>query len=137
MGERHEMLDLLVELTFERQRIEVVCEALRDSLQRIVPPNGPVNELDGEKIANTAIALHARLKELASIRIREEVARRALLGDSIERYLEQATALMEQHGAKALRDLVLNNTRAFEHLTKAMQANFYCPAARETAAGKK
>ena len=140
MRERHKMLGLRAELAFERQRIEVVCEALRDSLKKIFPPNGPADELDGEKIANTATALHARPKELAGIRLREEVVNRALLGDSVERCREQATALMEQHGAetmKVLCDLVLNNTRAVERLTSAVETNFLCPAAREAATGKK
>jgi hypothetical protein len=42
-----------------------------------------------------------------------------------------------QRVATDFRDIVLNNTRAVEHLTNAMQANFYCPAAREAATGKK
>jgi ribonuclease HII len=42
-----------------------------------------------------------------------------------------------QRFAIDMRDIVLNNTRAVEHLTNAMQANFYCPAAREAATGKK
>jgi hypothetical protein len=34
------------------------------------------------------------------------------------------------------RDLILNNTRAIEKLSHALEANFYCPAAREAAKGK-
>lgn len=35
-----------------------------------------------------------------------------------------------------LRDLIVNNTRALEHLTSVSQANFFCPVAREKATGK-
>jgi hypothetical protein len=39
--------------------------------------------------------------------------------------------------ATDMRDIIVNNTRAMERLTSAMQANFYCPAAREAATGQK
>lgn len=34
-------------------------------------------------------------------------------------------------------DIVVNNTRAVEHLASLAQANFFCPIAREAATGKK
>jgi hypothetical protein len=42
-----------------------------------------------------------------------------------------------QRMATDMRDIIVINTRALEHLASAMQANFYCPAAREAATGKK
>lgn len=42
-----------------------------------------------------------------------------------------------QRMAGDMRDIILNNTRAVEHLSNAIGANFYCPAAREAATGKK
>jgi hypothetical protein len=42
-----------------------------------------------------------------------------------------------QRMATDMRDIIVNNTRALEHLASAMQANFYCPAVREAATGKK
>lgn len=42
-----------------------------------------------------------------------------------------------QRLAVDLRDIILNNTRAVERLTSAVEANFFCPMAREAATGKK
>ncbi|WP_027188217.1 hypothetical protein [Desulfovibrio cuneatus] len=36
-----------------------------------------------------------------------------------------------------MRDIITNNTRAVESLRGAVQGNFFCPAAREAATGKK
>lgn len=41
-----------------------------------------------------------------------------------------------QRLATDFRDVVINNTRAVEHLTSIGQANFFCPVAREKATGK-
>jgi uncharacterized protein YoxC len=38
-----------------------------------------------------------------------------------------------QRLATDMRDIIVNNTRALEHLTNAMQSNFFCPAVREKA----
>jgi hypothetical protein len=57
----------LAELKPKRQRLEVECDSLRDSLRRILPPHVPPAELDGEKIVNTAIALNTSLVELAGV----------------------------------------------------------------------
>jgi hypothetical protein len=42
-----------------------------------------------------------------------------------------------QRIAEDLRDIIIANTRAFDRLTNAMEANFYCPMVREHATGKK
>lgn len=39
--------------------------------------------------------------------------------------------------ADNFQDIVVNNTRAVEHLASLAQANFFCPIARESATGKK
>lgn len=39
--------------------------------------------------------------------------------------------------ADNFQDIVVNNTRAVEHLASLAQANFFCPVAREAATGKK
>lgn len=39
--------------------------------------------------------------------------------------------------ANGFQDIVVNNTRAVEHLASLAQANFFCPIAREAATGKK
>lgn len=39
--------------------------------------------------------------------------------------------------ADNFQDIVVNNTRAVEHLASLAQANFFCPIAREAATGKK
>lgn len=36
-----------------------------------------------------------------------------------------------------MRDIIVNNTRAMEHLASAVSNNFYCPMVREAATGKK
>jgi hypothetical protein len=66
-GVRSEWLGDRAELLPKRQRLEVECEALRDSLLRLLPTHTPVLALDGEKIVNTAIALNTSLGELAGI----------------------------------------------------------------------
>ncbi|MDR1398137.1 MAG: hypothetical protein LBJ14_10475 [Desulfarculales bacterium] len=42
-----------------------------------------------------------------------------------------------QRLATDMRDIIVNNTRALERLTNAVEANFFCPVAREAATGKK
>jgi deoxyribodipyrimidine photolyase len=42
-----------------------------------------------------------------------------------------------QRLATDMRDIIVNNTRAMERLTSAVEANFFCPVAREAATGKK
>jgi hypothetical protein len=42
-----------------------------------------------------------------------------------------------QRLATDMRDIIVNNTRAVERLTNAVETNFFCPAAREAATGKK
>jgi hypothetical protein len=42
-----------------------------------------------------------------------------------------------QQVAHDLRDIIVMNTRAFERLSNAIEANFYCPVVREAATGKK
>ena len=42
-----------------------------------------------------------------------------------------------QRMAGDMRDIILNNTRAVERLSNAVDANFFCPMAREAATGKK
>ena len=66
-GMRHEWLGERSELKLQRQRLEVNCEAVRDSLLRLLPTHEPVLALDVEKIVNTAIALSTSVGELAGI----------------------------------------------------------------------
>lgn len=67
MSERHEMLGQRAELTGERSRLTVECEAMRDTLRRLLPPHEEVNTLDKDKIATTAIALQNSLGELQGV----------------------------------------------------------------------
>jgi hypothetical protein len=78
----------------------------------------------------------------------------------VERHREETTSILRDLGAKHaevtqfykdnvelvkttqrmagdMRDLILNNTRAMEKLSNAIEANFYCPIVRESATGKK
>lgn len=67
MGERHELLGQRAELTPQRLRLTVECEALRDRLRQLLPLHEDVEALSGEQIVNTAIALHTSLMERAAI----------------------------------------------------------------------
>jgi hypothetical protein len=66
-GIRHEWLGAKAELKPKRQRLEVECGALRDSLLRLLPTHVSVLTLDVEKIVDTSIALHSSRKELDGI----------------------------------------------------------------------
>lgn len=68
MSERHELLGQRAELTGERLRLGVECEALRDTLRKLLPLHEDVDALNADKIVTTAIALQASLIELAGVR---------------------------------------------------------------------
>ena len=132
--------------------------------------------LIGPAIMVVAVFALDYLRQRHAVRLEEERrtearADRDLIRELMERYREEAFALVEkhreetagilrdlsgkhaevsqyyrdnvellratQHMAEDFRDIVLNNTRALERLTSAVEMNFYCPAAREAATGKK
>ena len=67
MSERHEMLGQRAELKPACQRLTVECEALRDSLRKLLPLHEDVSVLNADKIVTTAIALQTSLGELAGV----------------------------------------------------------------------
>ena len=96
----------------------------------------------------------------AEERRREAKADRELMLELVERHREETSGILRDLGEKHaevsqfyrdnvelvkstqrlatdLRDIIVNNTRAVERLTSAVETNFFCPAAREAATGKK
>ena len=67
MSERAENMGRLVELDRTRKRLAAECEALRDSLRRLLPLAEDVSALDREKILTSAVALDQSLLELAGV----------------------------------------------------------------------
>jgi hypothetical protein len=78
MGERHEMIGQKAELSPQRLRLTVECEALRDKLRQALPLHEDVAALDGENILNTAIALQNSLAELGGVNRKIAILNREL-----------------------------------------------------------
>lgn len=59
--------------------------------------------------------------------------------DEVVRYYKESVELLKatQRMAQDMRDIIINNTTALQHLTSTAHANFFCPVARELATGKK
>ena len=67
MSERTENLGRRVELRRERQRLAAECDGLRGLLRRQLPLDDEVDDLDGEGIFNSALALRQSLVELSGV----------------------------------------------------------------------
>lgn len=78
MSERHEMLGQRAELTGERLRLVVECEALRDTLRQQLPQHEEVHTLNAAKIATTAVALQTSLGELSGVQRKIDILSRNL-----------------------------------------------------------
>lgn len=81
MSERHEMLGQRAELKPARQRLIVECEALRDSLRKMLPVHEEVSALNADKIVVTAIALQTSLGELAGVQRKIDILTQGLGGE--------------------------------------------------------
>ena len=78
MSERAETLGRRVELRQQRARLVAECEALRDSMRRLLPLEEEVSALEQEKILTTAVALNQSLLELAETNKKLHVLNRVL-----------------------------------------------------------
>lgn len=81
MSERHEMLGQRAELKPERLRLTVECEALRDSLRKLLPVHEEIHALNADKIVTTAIALQNSLVELTGVQRRIDILTQHLGGE--------------------------------------------------------
>jgi hypothetical protein len=83
--------------------------------------------------------------ESAALEERHRAETASILRDLGEKHAEVAQYYKDnvellkttQRMSEDFRDIVLNNTRAMERLTSAVESNFFCPMAREAATGKK
>jgi hypothetical protein len=123
-AERHDAEDRRREAREDRELIREVVEKHRvDTSTLVEKQRGEISNLVEKHRSETSAVVRDLGEKHA------EVAQ--YYKDNVE--LLKAT----QRITDDYRDIVLNNTRAVDHLTNAMQANFYCPAAREAATGKK
>ena len=84
-------------------------------------------------------------KETAALEERHRAETAAILRDlgakhaEVSQFYKDNVELLKttQRLAIDMRDIMISNTRAFERLTNALEANFYCPIVRERATGKK
>ena len=93
-----------------------------------------IMELVSKQQAQTAALVEAHRAETAAI-LRD-------LGEKhgeVAQYYKNNVELLKttQHMASDMRDLILNNTRAVERLSSAVENNFFCPVSREAATGKR
>jgi hypothetical protein len=93
-----------------------------------------IRELMERHRADTAVLVERHRAETVEI-LRDLGAKHA----EVAQYYRDNVELLKttQRLAADMRDLVLNNTRAVEHISEIMRTNMYCPAAREAATGKK
>ena len=76
MSERTENLGRRVELRRERQRLAAECDGLRGLLRRQL--DDEVDDLDGEGIFNSALALRQSLVELSGVNKKIAILNREL-----------------------------------------------------------
>ena len=78
MSERTENLGRRVELRRERQRLAAESDGHRGLLRRQLPLDDEVDDLDGEGIFNSALALRQSLVELSGVNKKIAILNREL-----------------------------------------------------------